>query len=180
MWPLRRYREKCVDDKCENNINIKRKGNFAKCYKIRLTKDGEFNHHVFNKYGDIEIEGNTKLPRFLPLRVLLFGYRAAYIRSPDMMSILAMIIVTTMVALLVPAGNLYIWFRINLIPSADEYTKISEIWNYIWIFSSIDLLIILMFILHFKDIINYSMAKIVNLLKPNKENVLPTQGSVKN
>lgn len=32
-----------------------------------------------------------------------------------------------------------------------------------------DLLIILMFVIHFKDIINYFMANIVKLLKPNKE-----------
>lgn len=52
---------------------------------------------------------------------------------------------------------------------AVKYAQISEIWNYIWIFSFMDLLIILMFVIHFKDIINYFMANIVKLLKPNKE-----------
>lgn len=179
---LRIYRKRCVDVNCTNHsVNGKYFDPFsgAKCFCIRDSfKSKEWKHYSFDKYHDVKITKEDKLPRNLILRVLLFGYRAAYTRSADMMSIVTMIVITTLIALLIPAGNFYLWYRINIIPAAsgiEENVKVAmeNILNYTYLFSAIDVVIILMFIFHFIGIIDMAMNKSVSLLlkEPNEKYV---------
>lgn len=171
------YRKRCTNKECKANIDGVKPFWMPfgpKCFFIRNTSPGEWRHYEFDKYNDVAMPEESKLPKSMFFRVLLFGYRAAYMRSADMMSVMAMSIITTLVALLIPAGNYYLWYRINLIPvteGAEESVAImmSEILSYAHLFSFIDMAIILMFAFHFIGIIDMAMNKSVSLLlsEPN-------------
>lgn len=174
------YRRRCKNNECNENSS---EGNYAnpflggKCFKIRhRIGSKEWKLYSFDKYNDVKIKKEDKLPRNWFLRVLLFGYRAAYTRSADMMSVAAMSIITVLIALLIPAGNFYLWYRINIIPVSagfEENVKSSmiDILDYAYIFSAVDIAIIVIFTIHFVGIIDMAMNKSVSLLlqEPNEK-----------
>jgi len=174
-----KYRKKCEEtncDSCSEKNNIFGNVDNLKCFKIKVSADEGWKKYPFNKYNDVEIGEDDVLPKRLIPRVLLFGYRAAYIRSADMMTVAAMSIVTALVALLLPLGNYYLWYRINIIPVSKNIENevqiiMDDILKYATIFSVIDLLIIVIFSFHFAGIIDAAMNKTVALLKsePNRK-----------
>jgi len=164
------YRHKCEKCKDCTGRECKNKHNDDNC--VEILTNGKMKTYTENRYNEVYIDDESDLPRNWFSRLSLFGFRAAYIQSADMMAVVATSTITILAALLLPLGNVYLWYRMTI-----QHPEIETEFSLLipLIFVTIDLFIIIFLASHFYKIIVRAMDKIVILLTSESGKTSPSK-----
>ncbi|SEN30276.1 hypothetical protein [Nitrosomonas marina] len=154
--------KECNDENCEE----KNKKFVEKCITLTFS-DNEVVHYPVDKYGAIYTSPDKRIPDSFLERILSLGYRSCYVQSADMWAVVASCITTTLVSLLLPLGNFYLWF----VTKGIEYDSLNFIFFEISVpsfialsFASLGLIITYFFAKHFSKIIYSYLNKLIDIV----------------